>query len=76
MMGIIQLHAQGLNDFIEGANVTIKSFEDNFDLENILYCTFLSEEAKQYWIELIKHENDNMDDEKFTLLGWRVKNEN
>lgn len=76
MMGILQLHARGLNDFIEGASVTIKSFEDNFDLENILYCTFLSEEAKQYWIELIKHEKNNMDDKKFALLGWRVKNEN
>lgn len=75
----MQLQDQGFGSYIDANCTKINSFENNYNLEDILYSRFLNEEAIEYWLKEANKQtitNIKAKEEKFKILNWRVKNEN
>ncbi len=76
----IQLSAQELGDYLDINYAEITGFENDYELEEIVYENFLNDNIRVYWIrEAKKKVIDQMEAKrkKYNILKWKVRgNEN
>lgn len=69
----IQIIQQDLQDYEDENLWNYNGFEDNYNLENMLYSYFFNEKALEYWKNIFSSDTCEKlsDQDIYKLLNWR-----